>query len=1537
MSLAGKRSTQGDEYQLRIALHWLIRLLTDKSIQCIQVNSTGIPGRDSQVTVDDVVVIYQDGHICFIQAKKNQTDHEAWTLSDKTLKAELKKACEQLESEEKSEVKFYSRSPFGELKALVETCQNFPDYSSFLRQNNQKQKAVLKDLACVMGRSEEVTFDLTRRIDFGAPYEFEDWDRYNLQDLGRILPCADLAKPVLERYLSNHEASLQSSKYTITREDILSKLAQHGLSLAPQRSEVEILETFKKASSIGRHWLRTIDSKKISRSELRQLTELIKQGSKTILLTDRPGSGKTCLLLDLVDELEKADFPYGLLFIKGDQFVEINNESDLTDRGLPEDIFGQCARLASFRRVVVVIDSLDVLSLNHQHNALKVFLGLIDRLEKVENVVVVAACRNFDLQYDPLLRGRSWQQTIEIQPLDFDIVVKPFLSSWNINPSRLSLELRKLLQTPQHLRIYEKLARLGKDLNPASSYELYNSFVEEVVAQNPLLGNEAMSALQNMADHLTQARSQSCSKRVFKASDDITRLLISQEVLWESSPGKLSFSHQTLADCLIVHSALAQDKTFTDFVLEHPQLPFIRPAVRAFFFFLRVQEPVAFRKQIWQVLSHEEVEYHVKRLICESFAEIVPLEEDWRLLCRIFQTYPDLFRRLLIRVEENVWFGFLKQNWLAEAQGSANREDWLQQFCWKLQVWVNHYPTEVIALWKEAIANQWVGSPNLIRTISSGLEKFEIWDAEGVRELLEMLVENGEAESSYLGDILSRWVQAVNSGDDLLWRFITKDVTAEGMCRQEIGSQLHCKPHDFRQENFLAERLEQSDELLDLALDSLECWSNDCAPEYKRDALRTGFLRETSWRLKHNGTEYHHVDALTFLFSSLESSLKCRSRRNDRWWEANEPRLRTTLDAALRYLVIQAYKENIHSNLIGIESQLKDEVLLRWNNLSWINLNYVWSELMQMTYPSISDSAQTANQTLILALYSAVYDDADMEEESELAIRIASQNQKICNLLTWIPSIFRTPEAQSHIDNWQNHFDPHHFSPDIHSWGGRVMPPLSKEDLLKLSDRSIFRLLTYYEQSPNRGGYNREMIGGFRDVVWVLREACSIDPIRFLGLFPLFITNDLHHDYIHAVVAGIASHLTYRFGNLSSNDWQLIDPPPDGKSLATTLLSLLERHTVIWEDRDVVSRALEACCNVLDDFEAADRIALLLFWVLSNEEDEYASLADNPKELVSKSFNSTRGVVAKSTVSLHNRLLENAQPIPELLLYLLEGFTRDPAIYARLPVLMQLPFLMYKQPDLGWRLLANIFQEPQPHLWKHAERCLYYQYRDHFDRVAPYLTRLMSEGLEEAGDSWGRISTLATLAGQMSQQELFESLSTASSSAWEGAAQVFVANLERREDTEACHSGLVAILRHENLSSEVIGEIATCFKKYSNARLIQQEFVLAFLDALTPSIDGHDLNNFLEWLSHEARRNPLFALTLTERLAEKLELEMRSCQIWHTQPLITSLNEILREADETDDPTLIQRAIRLQDRFFRLNIYGLSEGIETLLSQAGQH
>ena len=432
MSLAGRQSNLGDEYQLCVALHWTIKLLSDNDIDFIQVDSTGIPDRGYVISIDDIVVVYKNGRTRYMQAKKNSPDHRAWSFSQ--LKEELVKAREQLTNDENGEVEFYSRTPFGEFQRLVTTCQHIPSYDVFKQTAGKNQQGYLNKLATAIGCSEEDSFGFAKRILFGAHITIEDWQNQNLRALESQVARAADAIPYLKELLTDHESSLKHGKAQITRDGAIRKLSEHGIVQAPNKNISEILEAFSSASQIGRDWIRTIGGEQIVRSELGKLIALIEEGTQRILLTEGAGTGKTCILLDLADYIEgERSEDWGLLFIKGDHFTTSQSESNLADRGLPEDLVGLCARLSENRRVVVIVDSLDVLSLNRDHDSLRLFIGLISRLSAINNVTTISACRSFDLDYDPSLRGISWDHRVRIGLLDYEETIIPLLDKWQID------------------------------------------------------------------------------------------------------------------------------------------------------------------------------------------------------------------------------------------------------------------------------------------------------------------------------------------------------------------------------------------------------------------------------------------------------------------------------------------------------------------------------------------------------------------------------------------------------------------------------------------------------------------------------------------------------------------------------------------------------------------------------------------------------------------------------------------------------------------------------------------------------------------------------------------------------------------------------------------------------------------------------------------------------------------------------------------------------------------------------------------------
>ncbi|BCL39676.1 hypothetical protein [Nostoc sp. MS1] len=701
----------------------------------------------------------------------------------------------------------------------------------------------------------------------------------------------------------------------------------------------------------------------------------------------------------------------------------------------------------------------------------------------------------------------------------------------------------------------------------------------------------------------------------------------------------------------------------------------------------------------------------------------------------------------------------------------------------------------------------------------------------------------------------------------------------------------------------------------------------------------------TSWNKKHTKHDFYPCRNLNILLDGVEKAIKHRVRYNSDWWLQNEIRLRTSSEVAIRYFIIEAYKENIcysssikfwflmldiefvgsilllnqflNFYILGIERLLEDQDIFCHEKLI-----YALGELMQMAYPKISESAQLNNQTLIASLISKI------EKNEKGSIPWAYRN--LYDICLSIPSIFRTREIQIFLDNWANYFGSNHPRLNVYSWGGLVIPPLSTQDLLKLSIKGLFQLLHYYGKHRVQDIASRDMIGGFSEIKSILREACSLNPVKFINLFSLMVQANLHQEYISTVVEGIAYHLEYRFGNVKPGQkWEPSFPLPDGEKLASTLLNWLERYSILWNDGSIVSTALKACCHVLVDSESAKRLSLLLFWLYTKYPYD-RQIRKHSNDIISAAISSTHGIAASSAITLCNRLLEEEQPVPELLLLLLPHIASDSAIYVRIPVLQQIHYLIYKKPNLGWLLLENIFKEPQLKLWKYSGTFLYLNYRDNFNQIALYLNRLLHEGMEEAGDIWGRISTLASLAGHIDQQQLFEILiKTNNNPAWEGATQVFIANLHLQEHTKKCISGLILILQNRSLSGETITLIDRCFQEETR-NYITREFAFTFISSLKSPVRNIDFDSFLEWLGYESRRNPIEILELIEELAKKFETEISVYSIYPTQPLIIALNEILREADDTDELQLIQRAINLQDRFLKLNI----EGMEELLRKA---
>ena len=356
--------------------------------------------------------------------------------------------------------------------------------------------------------------------------------------------------------------------------------------------------------------------------------------------------------------------------------------------------------------------------------------------------------------------------------------------------------------------------------------------------------------------------------------------------------------------------------------------------------------------------------------------------------------------------------------------------------------------------------------------------------------------------------------------------------------------------------------------------------------------------------------------------------------------------------------------------------------------------------------------------------------------------------------------------------------------PDIIHSGGTVRAPFPFKVFLDVCDDTILRLINHYSEYKRTYDDSLMLTGGKEQVGSELREAASRQPTRFLKMLSTN-WNEIPICFRDDIMAGIASYLASRYGNLKANDnWKPLEVP-EGAILAKQVIEELERHPNHWHHNRAASNAIRACAHVINDTSNATRLIFLCLGYVNYQEKDI----DKDRDLINVGINMTSGHIAEAVIILANNLLENNITLPELLAPTLLRFARSKYKAHQALILRRLAYFQSKKHDLGWEIF-NAAVEQADGLWKHAESCLYYAYREHFDIVEAILNKMYNEAQEEELETWGRISALASLSGLIEQSVLFDNLKAKNcSKAWKGTASVWTHPENIKQFKDHCFTG----------------------------------------------------------------------------------------------------------------------------------------------------
>jgi hypothetical protein len=1515
MSKAGIQSNRGDGFQTLVAFDWALTVLSDPSYEWLEIDSVRWP-------VDDVVIGKDDGRIICCQCKKNQTQHSSWTFGD--LEDELRKAIALFKIHEWSEAWFYSRTAFGELAALREFSKSFADESSYQSGLTGKNKKTDSRLIYLLAeeKSNLSSYQFIQRIVFENSPEIERMTDLIKERLRQVASNHSEAFDAIWRRLSNLAMRVSESgviadiQHRLNKEELKLLLARSGSVLTPPLATEEIIAAFQSTSAVGRAWKTDIAQQHLSNPAVDQLIEAIETKPKSVLLTGMPGSGKTCAMLEVQNQLErisKSRRDFVPLFIQSREFADITNEEDRASHGLSGNLVNSVARLSDTTHVVVMIDSLDVLSIAREHTVLAFFLSLIDRLLIIPNVSVITACRDFDRHYDSRIAQRSWEVEITCQPFDWESQVSPLLSDLGIDASEVDQTTRNLVCNPRELALFVDLALRNGSFSVVTSQALAEKYLSVFVEQSDALGDAALRAIEEMASGMLKLRTLALPPQQFGASSDVKRSLLSNNVLHEQQDGQLTFGHQTLLDVLVIGNAIRRGLTLNDFIQGLPAVPFVRPSIRSFVTQLASKDRAVFRKQVRTVLFGDAA-FHIRRLVVETFSECAPHDEDWPLVRDLRSQRADIFHVLYNQANGAEWHYFWLKH-LVPLLKSLNDYDGLIAHGHRISQWKNHDAPGVIAFWSELLEMEGVDTERQVMSIGHQITRFEDENIALCGPLLIKLLEKPRQEHSFLGDALARLVGLGGVDDSHLWEYIVGEMNDEDVLHFRFNGKLRCSATEFGNKNtgFLKDRMGACTSLLDMAITSVESWSKAKVQRYTitYDAFSFGFLNETSYADSHSQQDFRHVDDERFLFDAIQSGILHQARMQSSWWAENRERLAFNLEGSLRYFSILACIETASNNL--------DLIVRMLSQREWFEpiLEYEIGSLLEAAFPNLDGHAQEQIQSTILSFS----EEAAMEHQEQES-RLLAQ----ARLILAVPCHLRSTEAQAVIDECERFFWPLERTPRIGPRGGVVRAPFSFDVFLGASDSAVLQLLAHYE--GHESGFDDFLIGGERQVGWQLREAVSRHPSRFVEFFSKHWTS-IPCCFKDDVMEGLGTYLLYEHGDLRPNgDWSLLEAP-DALVVAEKIIFELEKHPEHWRHNRAAAKAIEGCAFVVCGTSGSNRLVNLAVGFADFEAE--SSAAEDHADLLTDGINSSPGYIANALMVLAAQHEEKGLCRPTNLLDSLRQFSdiKNPA--TRSVLLRRMPYLLHLNPDIGWELFGTIMEKPARGLWRIAEPCLYHTYHRSFEKVEGWLDKLRRGGIGKDLETWGRISALAAF----SYSERFPQLMTElellrSDDAWSGAASVWSHPDNFARNREQCSTGLNTGMEQDGHCAVIVAsEFRSLLQENDPIAIVpidQLKICLLLLE--TKSESGRkDVVGIDKWLGATSLINPIYALEASELyfdFVRRTKAHLYDHEDCLTR-LLTRLFAHAEELEESDGGEILHRVISVQDSLLALGVNGVDD------------
>lgn len=382
-----------------------------------------------------------------------------------------------------------------------------------------------------------------------------------------------------------------------------------------------------------RHYL--YEDKHIPRQQTKELIEWIEadqinEKEHVLLLIGAPGSGKSVVMHDILEQLESRSDVY-VLGLKSDQIGFESIETLASQHGIAhrlENVISELAGESSIKRFVLLVDQIDALSLtlSSHRDPLRSILRFIANIQSLERIRVVVSCRPYDLEYDPSLEQIRFGQKVQMDLLSQQ-VVEEVLRANNRPLIPQNTKLFNTLRTPLFLYLFLKIKDVSADIT-LTEHVFYGKLWDQTVNGEKVSSADRVEhqRLLQLLDLITSRMYNSQSLTIYYPSLDSTysnelEYLLHEEIIIKVSDERIQFFHQSLFDYVYARRFVERGDDLLAAIKDRHQGLFIRALVKSVLSFLRESNIRAYLGTIHNILFEKGVDgidlyrFHLKTLV----------------------------------------------------------------------------------------------------------------------------------------------------------------------------------------------------------------------------------------------------------------------------------------------------------------------------------------------------------------------------------------------------------------------------------------------------------------------------------------------------------------------------------------------------------------------------------------------------------------------------------------------------------------------------------------------------------------------------------------------------------------------------------------------------------------------------------------------------------------------------------------------------------------------------------------------------------